>query len=193
VWAPSLNTVYRSHTYHTKETFIERYDSLSHLARRSTNMLLAGGPLAVVLTFCKSTILLLQMARLESPTSIEMAGPWLIEARHLLALDKLYDEYAPRLEKAQNAWIDEEIEEYVERDAPENASSDMVSRIRDRIAPAIRGSSRFARSRRATVYLSGGRTLQAERFAEILNHATVTNEVPLGFRSSLNVPPSRLS
>jgi hypothetical protein len=128
------------------------------------------------------------MARLESPTSIDLAGPWLIEARHLLALDKLYDEYAPRLEEARQAWIDEQIEEYVEQDAPEGASADTVNRIRERIAPAIRGSSRFTRSRRASVYLSGGRTLQAERFSEILNHATVPNEVPLGFRSSLTVP-----
>jgi hypothetical protein len=129
------------------------------------------------------------MARLDSPTSIEILGPWLIEASHLLALDKIYDDYGPRLEESQDALINEEIERSIKDNTPEDATPDLARRIRERLSQLPARSRRFVRSRRATVYLSGGRTLQGERFSEILNHATATNEVPLGFRSSLSVSP----
>ena len=62
------------------------------------------------------------MARLDSPTTIDISGPWLIEANHLLALDKLYDDYSARLEEGRRALMNEETERSIKDNTPENWS-----------------------------------------------------------------------
>jgi hypothetical protein len=133
------------------------------------------------------------MARLQTPTAVEVPGPWLIEISHLLALDDIYASYIPRLEENQEVAIHEEIERRIKQHTPENASQDLARQIAERLAKGVRETRGFVgRERRITVYLPGGRTLQTELFSEVINHATTTNEVPLGFRSSLTVEPVRI-
>jgi hypothetical protein len=130
------------------------------------------------------------MARLDTPTAIDVAGPWLVETRHLLALDDIYDSYLPRLEANQEMAIQEEIQQRMKDYPPANASDDYAKRSRERIEKRVRESQKYGgRERRITVYLPGGKTLQTERFSEVITHAGTTNEVALGFRSSLTVAP----
>jgi hypothetical protein len=133
------------------------------------------------------------MARLDTPTATDIPGPWLVEGNHLLALDDIYESYLSRLREDQEALIQEEIDRRMKEYVPQNASADSVTRARESFTKLVRNSRSIAgQERRITVYLRGGRTLQTEDFSEVINHAATSNEVPLGFRSSLTVEPVRI-
>jgi hypothetical protein len=123
------------------------------------------------------------MAHLSYPTELTIPSPLLIEQRHLTELDTVLDQYSGPLRDEQEQKIQGRIERALSR---RQSNTDLPDVVRQKIESEIRAD--YERERRAVaVYLSGGRTLAANRFDEAINQPHLTNELPVGFRCDLEI------
>jgi hypothetical protein len=97
------------------------------------------------------------VARIITPTSGVVLSPLLIEEAHLLALDKVFDDFVEERKK----------DEAVDANTPPKTTN------------------RHKRS--VTIYLAAGRTVKSDRFADAIRQPHVTTEEPLGFRAHLEL------
>jgi hypothetical protein len=97
------------------------------------------------------------VARIINPTIGVVVSPLLIEESHLLALDKVFDDF---VEEKRNEEVDV---------APTNSKT----------------ANRHKRS--IIIYLSAGKTVKSERFADAIKQLGVDTEEPLGFRAYLEI------
>ncbi len=96
------------------------------------------------------------MARILQPTNGVVVSPLLIEEAHLLALDKIFDDF---------------VEERNREEDPPAASAKVSGRPK----------------RSITIYLSAGRTVKSDHFADAIKQLPSSTEEPLGFRAHLEV------
>ena len=97
------------------------------------------------------------MARIIQSTNGVVVSPLLIKETHLLALDKIFDDF---------------VED-------RNSEEDHIT------ATNPKSTSRHKRS--ITIYLSAGRTVKSDRFADAIKQLPVSTEEPLGFRAHLAI------
>ena len=97
------------------------------------------------------------MARILQPTNGVVVSPLLIQETHLLALDKIFDDF---------------VEDRKSEDEQAAATNSTVA-------------SRHKRS--ITIYLSAGRTVKSDHFADAIKQLPVSTEEPLGFRAHLEI------
>jgi hypothetical protein len=97
------------------------------------------------------------MARIINPTSGVVVSPLLIKETHLLALDKVFDDF---IEDRRSEEVD------VAGTHPKTVN-------------------RHKRS--VTIYLAAGRTVKSDRFADAIKQPHVGTEEPLGFRAYLEI------
>lgn len=103
------------------------------------------------------------MAKIVNPTNGAVPVPLLIEDKHLLALDEVFDDFVK-----DKQGKDEQEEEVSEIGEPRSKTR--------------------TRPRRSVVfYLSGGRTVRAQRFAEAMTQPHVSGEEPIGFRADIAI------
>jgi hypothetical protein len=130
------------------------------------------------------------MPTISYPTQAAFPGPWLVDAKELRELDSLLDALSikvrERLDGIVESAVEEEIAKTTERRTP-HAEQQERERLRQQI---IR---RFREARTATIELSGGRTVEGERFSDIKAVPSAMGERPTGFRAFLRVAEFQLA
>jgi hypothetical protein len=100
------------------------------------------------------------VAKISYPTESTVSRPLLIEAKHLAALDVVFEEFL-RSQETQAA--------------PE-AEDEGIRRKSERRRQPVRS---------VAVYLSGGRTIKSDSFNDVIKLPHVSGEVALGFTAYL--------
>lgn len=135
------------------------------------------------------------MARLSFPTNREVACPLLIHATQLETLDEIVDRYIKPLRDYRDKTVEARTEREIKRRlARGQLKEDQVEAQRAKLRElTLSLSSRLARDNRlVTLYLTGGREVQAERFSEAINQP-VGEEVVVGFAQYLTIGEVRAS
>ncbi len=101
------------------------------------------------------------VAKISYPTETSVSRPLLIEAKHLAALDVVFEEFL-QSQEAQAA----------NRPAEDESGRRKSERRRQPV-------------RSVDVYLSGGRTIKSDCFSDVIKQPHVSSEVALGFRAYL--------
>lgn len=130
------------------------------------------------------------MARLSFPTSREIPCPLLIDEAQLEALDGIIDRYEDPLRATREKDIDAATEKMIQQRLMRGLlKPEAVDEAKKEIRQsAVFYSSRLQReTRSATIYLKGGKEVQAARFSEVISQPLGDEETPVGLASMLAI------
>jgi hypothetical protein len=115
-------------------------------------------------------------------TELSVKQPWLIETKSLLELDAVVDTCIVKMREQLPSEIEAEVNNYVDRYESNMSESEKIAAA-DRHRLRISTSAAYLQDTRGlTVFLSGGRTAEAQTFDELIGLPHVHTEVPRGFR-----------
>src|ERR1700733_1464571 len=126
------------------------------------------------------------MAILLHSTSRQIPRPIRIDAGQLAELQRIFDTHYPPLHAFNELKIKEEAAAtriYLPKGATEADKAAEIEKVLER----LRSNYRYEETQSFTLYLTGGRTLQAKTFTEALNQPHNANERPTGFMASMKV------
>ncbi len=127
------------------------------------------------------------MAKLSLPTSRDIAAPLLIEKEQLERLDEIIDKHLPALREYKDSLVQEMTEKDALRFASRrNLSPEQSQKKKEEYKRLVLA--RFRNdARSATIYITRGRDISAERFSEVLGHPGNDEETPLGLSYFLRI------
>lgn len=125
------------------------------------------------------------MAEMLYPTSTSVSGPWLLDSDSLLELDRVIDELWPRLEEAQQAMFEEQVQERVD-DRMEGREENERAEIEASVRKFLAGIATYSSKRRdLSLTLKDGKILKTNSFKEAKLHPEIENSEVSRFSLSL--------
>jgi hypothetical protein len=124
------------------------------------------------------------MPTISYPTQATFPGPWLVDATKLRELDSLLDALSVKAKEWLDGVVENAVDEEMAKTAEQRAPH-AEQRERDRLRQQIKR--RFREARSAAIALSGGRTVEGDRFSDIEVVPSAMEERPTGFRAFLRV------
>ncbi len=124
------------------------------------------------------------MPTISYPTQATFPGPWLVDATELRELDSLLDSLSIKAKERFDEAVESAIEEEIAK-TNERRTLHAEQQERERLRQQIIG--RFREARSATIALSGGRTVEGDRFSDIEAVPSAMDERSTGFRAFLRV------
>jgi hypothetical protein len=127
------------------------------------------------------------MNRIAFPTELDINGPWLIDGKHLAELDAVLDRCVEKMRLENTRLKNEDFEARIlERGRERNLTEAQIATSRAEFQKTPQYPWDLDK-RSITVYLSGGRTVEATKFSEIVAVPNFQNEVPRGFTAVAKV------
>jgi hypothetical protein len=121
------------------------------------------------------------LAKLSYPTNRKVACPLLIDVAQLEALDQIIDRHAGPLEALRDKELDDSTEKDLRDDVAKGYLKEVdIEKKRPGVRERIRSLYYSRDSKSATLYLTRGKEIQAERFSEAISQPIDEEEVPLG-------------
>jgi hypothetical protein len=128
------------------------------------------------------------MTKIAFPTELQIDGPWLIDGERLTELDSVLDKCVEKMRAETKRMLEEHIEARIlERSQENHLPKDEIDKLRTEYKESPPQYPYDSDKRLLTVYLSGGRTVEATRFSELVAVANFQNEVPRGFSAIAKV------
>jgi len=133
------------------------------------------------------------MPSISYPTSLNVPGPWILDARNIEDLDRLVDSCWESMCEKRKALIDSALASWKEKRMESGTTQEQITAWEATEREELEKGYPFgAKTRKIIVYLSGGRSVEGQTFGELAALALVHKEVPRGLDLSIEVAKSTL-
>jgi hypothetical protein len=136
------------------------------------------------------------MPSISYPTSLNIDGPWILDAKNLEDLDRLADSCWNSMCEKRAALIESALANWKEKRLTSEPVLKKTGELEDERQEREHLEKMYpfeVKSRKIVVYLSGGRSAEGQIFGELTALASVHEEIPRGFDLSMEVARSKLN